>query len=252
MLLATASMRGSRLHALGVWTVWPLICEDRFLSLKSCCRYPSLLSPRKLLSFIMDDQQSSLIQALLNRMDHLEYRLLRQAQVDVDKTRDDMKDLTSVVGRIQKVRRAQADEAETSRAPVAASHRGPGGEPGLPTPSVPAREHGADTTEAPAQRQSPFAKFNKMVKSRPSSPSDSDLARAEQFSIATPPIHEANRLAALAEIARRDEELIASLPPEVQLTNSPVTADMATDAPLWLDEPPGNRLPVATTCSDGA
>ena len=50
----------------------------------------------------MNAQHSQLIQALLTRMDHLEFRLLTHAQVDAEETRDDVKDLRSVDGRLQR------------------------------------------------------------------------------------------------------------------------------------------------------
>ena len=69
-----------------------------------------------------------LVQALLNRMDHLEFTLLRESSEDVS-------ELRQIVGNIQRARRAQVEEVETARAPApVATHRGPGS---LPVPSAP-------------------------------------------------------------------------------------------------------------------
>ena len=173
----------------------------------------------------MADNQ--LVQALLNRMDHLEYRLLRDTREQVD-------DLRDTVGNIQKARRALAEEGEPARAPLVASHRGPGAEAPLPAPS-PAVDPAPAQAPAHTQegRESPFQKFNKMVKSRPSSPED---AKKGMFEIATPPLAELNRLEALAAIARQDEELLRELdhPPGIEEPTA-VTADLAKGAPLWQD-----------------
>ena len=58
------------------------------------------------------------------------------------------------------------------------------------------------------------------------------------FAIARPPSHEANRMAALAEIARRDKVLLASMPPGIETTGSPITADMAADVEILTERPP--------------
>ena len=69
---------------------------------------------------IMDAQFNPLVQALLTRMDHLEHRLLKQAQSDVIDTREQVEDLRGVVGRMKKAQRAQAEAAETARARASA------------------------------------------------------------------------------------------------------------------------------------
>ena len=168
------------------------------------------------------------MQALLNRMDQLEYRLLHE-------TREQVEGLRDTVGSIQKARRAQASEVETSRAPLVASHRGPGSEGLLPTPAAPAA-----SAQAPAPapslektRESPFQKFNKMVKSRGSTPGEA--SKHEEFLIGTP-LDELDRVQALAAVARADEEMLLALGPPGINVGTAVTADLAHGVPIWTED----------------
>ena len=84
----------------------------------------------------MDNAQvNPLVQALLNRMDHLEYKLLKDARNDVDDTRGQVAEMRDAIERMQGAERAQPQEAETSRAQIA-SHRGPGSEVAYPYASA--------------------------------------------------------------------------------------------------------------------
>ena len=66
----------------------------------------------------MEVPPDSLLQRLLTRIDHLEYNLLAQSDIEV-------KSLKDTVGKIQKARRAFEPE-DAPRPMMAASHRGPG------------------------------------------------------------------------------------------------------------------------------
>ena len=93
------------------------------------------------------DTTQQLVQRLLTRMDHLEYRLIRDTRHDVEHTHDELSQLRSVVGHMQKARKMEAEDslvantlAEAPRAqpahaparapaPCSVGHRGPGVEP---------------------------------------------------------------------------------------------------------------------------
>ena len=99
----------------------------------------------------MDGQDSTnaLLQALLNRIDHLEYRVMKDQQSDMVDASDKLSELQSTVSKIQKARRAAAEEVETSRAPPA-THRGPGALPAPAGPTAQMAEHAPLYTEGPA------------------------------------------------------------------------------------------------------
>ena len=82
-------------------------------------------------------QMPQLIQRLLSRMDHLEFRLIRDVQSDAVSAREQLGDIRSVVDRIQKARRLQAEGQEAQApVPISASHRGPGALVGPPQSSA--------------------------------------------------------------------------------------------------------------------
>ena len=75
---------------------------------------------------------SDVLQRCLRRLDHIEYTVANRLSDDSERMRDDLSQLKSTVGRIQKARKAHEDES--APALPMGSHRGPGA---LPMPAGP-------------------------------------------------------------------------------------------------------------------
>ena len=96
-----------------------------------------------------DGQLPMLIQRLLTRMDFIEHNLVRHAN-------DEVSELRSTVGRIQRARRLESEAVEDARPQAVPSHRGPGSLAG-PTPAraMPEEVINTEFFEAAQAAQSP-------------------------------------------------------------------------------------------------
>ena len=162
-----------------------------------------------------EGQFEGVLQRLLNRMDHIEFSLLRQSNQSMqaveqshDVLQEEVVSLRSTVEFMQKARLLEQEDnliADTlARAPrplpVAVSHRGPGAVPApapLPAPARPERPQTVQSQDAKAtpSPESTRGKFtNLLVKSRPASVSigateevDLEPSAPQLFNISSPP-----------------------------------------------------------------